>query len=194
MDKFYAIWIALWVLFYGIHSGLAAQKAKNWSQRHLGKAHYYYRVFYNSFHLLAGIGIWWFGLRQTTEFFFEPNNYVIAVGIGLTFFGVLIGISALRTLDSEEFLFGKKKSEQPKWVESGWYARVRHPLYLGVILILFGCVLFWPSNKMMLFTGVTFLYLPFGIYWEEQKLIKTFGSVYHAYKRRTPAIIPFLWF
>ena len=37
---------------------------------------------------------------------------------------------------------------------------------------------------------MVFLYLPFGIYWEEQKLILHFGKAYLDYKKSVKALIP----
>ncbi|SRR6056297_10759 len=194
MDAFYWFWILSWAMFYGIHSGLAAQKTKDWSQRNLGSYYKYYRVSYNVFHILAMIWIWWYGMQHPTHFLFGRNIFTIAFGILLILRGLSIGLAAFRTMDSGEFLFGKQTEAQPEWVESGWYGRVRHPLYLALIYILCGSVLCWPSLKVALFILVTFLYLPIGIYWEEKKLLKTFGSKYQSYKQRTPKILPHLWF
>ena len=34
------------------------------------------------------------------------------------------------------------------------------------------------------------VYLPFGIYWEEQKLINSFGQTYRDYQAKVPAFFP----
>lgn len=69
---------------------------------------------------------------------------------------------------------------------------VRHPLYFATIILLAGWFLLSPSASNAIFILVTLVYLPFGIYWEEKKLIRIFGEEYILYKKRVKCLIPYL--
>ena len=76
---------------------------------------------------------------------------------------------------------------------SGPYARVRHPQYVGFVLVMFGFFLQWPT----LVTLAMFPVLVF-MYWrlaktEERQALAEFGDRYAAYARTTPAFVPRLF-
>ena len=182
------------MLFYGLHSGFASQKTKVWIQEKIPVFHSNYRLVYNLFHFFALVGIWSFGVFQEPTFLFQRNLYLLIPGSLLLIWGAFVGFKAFKIFDGTEFLIGKPTQAPPMLIEKGWYAKVRHPLYFALMVILMGAFLIWPSLKLALFIAVTALYLPFGMHWEEQKLSKTFGTDYQTYKRRVPQIIPRLWF
>jgi protein-S-isoprenylcysteine O-methyltransferase Ste14 len=73
-------------------------------------------------------------------------------------------------------------------VTDGWYAYVRHPLYLGT-LILFWLVPEMTVNRLAIIAALS-IYLVVGAYFEERKLLKDFGEAYAEYKAKTPMLIP----
>lgn len=73
---------------------------------------------------------------------------------------------------------------------TGPYARVRHPQYIGFVLIMTGFLLQWPT----LVTLAMFPVLVF-MYWrlarrEEKDAREAFGEVYRRYEEDTPAFLP----
>ncbi len=73
---------------------------------------------------------------------------------------------------------------------SGPYARLRHPQYLGFILVMSGFLVQWPT----LVTLAMFPVLVF-MYWrlarrEEQDIAAEFGTSYAQYRAKTPAFWP----
>ena len=74
---------------------------------------------------------------------------------------------------------------------NGPYAFVRHPLYVGNILILLAFAAasgFWWTFLIV----VTFLcfYYPTAIEYEDRKLSTKFESSWHVYAKQTPALLP----
>ena len=65
---------------------------------------------------------------------------------------------------------------------TGVYALVRHPIYLGWILLVFGT----PSlnGTRLVFAAVSTLYLAIAVPWEERALLATFGAEYRTYQNR----------
>jgi hypothetical protein len=63
---------------------------------------------------------------------------------------------------------------------TGPYRLVRHPLYLGWMLIVFGAA--HMTGDRLAFALITALYLVIAIPWEERSLERTFGDAYRRYK------------
>jgi len=74
--------------------------------------------------------------------------------------------------------------------EHGILRYVRHPLYLGMILALFGVLVYQPTWANLIFLLAASLYIRIGIYFEERKLIGEFGELYRHYRRRVPMLVP----
>jgi protein-S-isoprenylcysteine O-methyltransferase Ste14 len=88
---------------------------------------------------------------------------------------------------------GKSFVYTTRLVDTGLYAIVRHPQYLGGILSIFVATpLFYPHWLFLVLgiPGVAILYLSAGE--EEKKLIERFGNDYLAYMKRVPRINIFL--
>lgn len=73
---------------------------------------------------------------------------------------------------------------------TGLYARVRHPQYVGLVLILFGFLVQWPTILTVAMFPVLAL-----MYWrlslsEEREAEATFGDAYRRYAARTPRYFP----
>lgn len=78
-------------------------------------------------------------------------------------------------------------------ITTGLYAKVRHPQYLGLIIIIVAFLIMWP-------TILTILLAPFliGKYillgrQEDRELEKEFGEDFRRYREKIPAFIPSLW-
>jgi methanethiol S-methyltransferase len=74
----------------------------------------------------------------------------------------------------------------------GPYRFVRHPIYLGWMLIVFGAA--HMTGDRATFAAITTIYLIIAIPWEERSLERTFGNDYARYKQRVPwRVIPFVY-
>ena len=73
---------------------------------------------------------------------------------------------------------------------SGPYGRVRHPQYLGFILIMAGFLLQWPTLvTLIMFPILTWMYVRLARR-EEREALAEFGEEYARYAERTPAFFP----
>lgn len=98
---------------------------------------------------------------------------------------ILIGITIMRS--AEKMLFHVKKSGV---IDVGLFAYVRHPLYLGTLLIYLGFVL----GSFSILSFVTYIFI-FFVYnqlaiFEEKDLERVFGEEYLQYKKRGSRWIP----
>ena len=72
----------------------------------------------------------------------------------------------------------------------GPYARIRHPQYVGFVLILFGFLLQWPTLlTLAMFPVLVYMYVRLARF-EEGEAAARFGDAYRSYAASTPAFIP----
>jgi protein-S-isoprenylcysteine O-methyltransferase Ste14 len=75
---------------------------------------------------------------------------------------------------------------------TGPYAYVRHPQYVGFILVMFGFLLQWPTLlTLAMFPMLVWMYVRLARE-EEREAIAVFGNAYHDYAARVPGFIPHL--
>lgn len=73
---------------------------------------------------------------------------------------------------------------------SGPYSYVRHPQYVGFVLVMFGFLLQWPTIlTLAMFPVLMWMYVRLARA-EERDAFATFGDAYAAYASRVPAFIP----
>ena len=73
---------------------------------------------------------------------------------------------------------------------SGPYARVRHPQYVGFVLVLTGFLVQWPTLlTLAMYPVLIWMYVRLARA-EERETQATFGSRFDAYANRVPAFIP----
>ena len=75
----------------------------------------------------------------------------------------------------------------------GWYARVRHPSYLGVILMVLGLVGVFRSVPGLLLFAFSVWALLRRMAIEERFLVEEFGDEYRSYMARTARLVPGLY-
>jgi protein-S-isoprenylcysteine O-methyltransferase Ste14 len=117
-------------------------------------------------------------------------NTFFTIGMALFVFGLLIRIHALRTL-RQYFTYSVAKVENHQIVETGLYKFIRHPGYLGQLIIFLGIstsISNWLSILVMMIP-VTLGYL-YRIKVEESFMLEQLGEVYLNYRARTKRIIP----
>lgn len=120
----------------------------------------------------------------------QTNAAVTDIGALLTFCGVALAVWA-------RFFLGRNWSGSPslkedhELVTGGPYALVRHPIYTGILVAVFGSSLAGPA-WFILFVFLCFMFVRrIGI--EEKLMLETFPQHYPDYKKRTFALIPWVW-
>lgn len=83
--------------------------------------------------------------------------------------------------------------KEGKLAQQGSYAVVRHPQYIGFVLVMLGFLFQWPTIlTLLMFPILVTMYLRLARS-EEAEVRERFGAEYAAYAERTPAFIPHLW-
>jgi methanethiol S-methyltransferase len=73
---------------------------------------------------------------------------------------------------------------------TGVYSYVRHPQYIGFILVMFGFLLQWPTLlTLAMFPVLVVMYVRLA-HMEERESLATFGYAYRQYMADVPGFIP----
>lgn len=73
---------------------------------------------------------------------------------------------------------------------SGPYSYVRHPQYVGFIMVMFGFLLQWPTIlTLVMFPILVWMYIRLA-HQEERDALAEFGDTYRDYASRVPGFIP----
>ncbi len=114
------------------------------------------------------------------------GDLIMILGLGLR-------ITATLTL-REYYTRTLKTQEGQKIISHGIYKFIRHPGYLGLILLWSGAGLasgnYIIVSLVFLLTAGTYLYR---IHTEEEMLISGFGSQYEDYMKRSWRLVPFIY-
>jgi protein-S-isoprenylcysteine O-methyltransferase Ste14 len=104
---------------------------------------------------------------------------------------ILIGVGFLLLASSWDILYKAQRSHTV--ATTGPYARVRHPQYIGFVIIMFGFLLQWPTLvTLIMFPILVTMYALLARH-EEQDSIAQFGEEYRQYMRQVPAFFPYLF-
>ncbi|MDP5218746.1 NnrU family protein [Ruegeria sp. 2205SS24-7] len=76
----------------------------------------------------------------------------------------------------------------PEFKTPALYRIVRHPMQLGIIILLFSTPQLTVGH--LLFAGSMTAYIFVGLYFEERALLRMFGARYAAYQRNVPFLFP----
>ncbi|MGB9959190.1 MAG: methyltransferase family protein [Candidatus Bathyarchaeales archaeon] len=139
---------------------------------------------------------WFFGYENAATlwyFLVELTGFDLFVYIYL---GVILPISNIMILAGVFLIiFGWSKIFRAKntLVTTGIYSHVRHPQYLGFLLLTFGIAFLWPTfSTIILWPILALLY--YKLAKEEEKILEEkFGKEYKEYKNNVPMFIPRLW-
>lgn len=113
-------------------------------------------------------------------------------GIALMVAGGLLRVMAIWQLGSR--FSGRVEVQQGHQLEtSGLYSNIRHPAYLGGLLLLLGwCLVFRSATGLPLVAGMTIVLMA-RIRDEERLLGEVFGEEYRKYQRRTRRLLPWIY-
>lgn len=183
--------VLLFTIFALHHSVMARTGAKAWLTRmvprDLERAIY---VWIASVLFLAVCWMW----QPLPGMIWRTSGAIHWMLIAVQLFGVALTLRAARMVGVWE-LAGVKQPDHTRPVEfraSGPFAIVRHPIYLGWLLIVFATPIMTTSQ--LLFAVVSSAYLVAAIPWEERSLLEAFPEQYSAYQRQMRwRLIPGVW-
>jgi protein-S-isoprenylcysteine O-methyltransferase Ste14 len=185
---------AYFVFFALTHSLLADTRTKRAIRRALGPASdRWYRLVYVILAAVAVLPFFYilaFMSDQTLYAVPAPYSWIMVAGQALA---ALAAIAALRQTGSLYFfglsqLFSALSAEPGILVTSGFYCRIRNPLFF------FGTVFLWlfpiMTVNLLTFNILATVYFIVGALHEEGALLEEFGDAYREYRQKVPMFIP----
>jgi protein-S-isoprenylcysteine O-methyltransferase Ste14 len=140
------------------------------------------------------IGYWLsfiIGATKTGRIYHWNTFFVIGSVLALT--GLIIRVTSILQL-KQQFTYTVTKIENHKLIETGLYRIIRHPGYLGQLIIFLGisaCLSNWISILLMIIP-VLLGYLN-RINVEEKFMVEQMGQKYLDYQKRTKRLIPMIY-
>jgi protein-S-isoprenylcysteine O-methyltransferase Ste14 len=105
---------------------------------------------------------------------------------------VILIISSYLARSGLKAVFGEKR-ENPVIIRDGVFNVVRHPIYLGAILLYLGLIVLTLSILAAAFWFIIILFYYFISRYEEKILLHEFGDQYREYMEEVPMLIPSLF-
>lgn len=125
--------------------------------------------------------------------FVERSWALTVAGLTILAAGAGIRFVAIRTLD-RHFSYELRVEKGHELVERGIYARLRHPSYLGILLITIGAPLVVQSVVGALVGGALMAgVVVWRVRTEEAMLREAFGPTYDSYAERSWRILPYVY-
>jgi len=188
-----------WVLWCTFHSTLISTTVTDFATKKLGGGFRFYRLFYNVVSLVTLIPLVYYSdtLREAPIFRWEGplgivQVFLLAVSVYLFVAGGkhyswarFWGISQIKAGGA-----GSSLDDSSTFVVSGIHRIIRHPWYLGGILIVWAQDM---SASTILINMVISVYFMIGAVLEEQKLVLEFGEKYREYQRTVSMLFPWRW-
>lgn len=119
-------------------------------------------------------------------------DLVALTGICLVGVGIALRVHARITL-GRYFLHGLRIVEGHQLIRKGMYHYVRHPSYLGIILIYVGTPPLFHSFYGLLLMLPLIPLIVYRIRIEEAMLVETFGDEYKEYTCTSKKLLPYLY-
>jgi len=186
----YCVFILRFLLFAAVHSLFAATRVKGAVGRLCHGEPRGYRLFYNLLSLaLFGWVMAAFG--SSPVLYFAPGAWSLVMYLAQLVCGMIL-VDCVRRTGAGDFLGIRQLRRTPdgphQLVTGGYYALVRHPLYLfSIAFLLLNPVM---TAQWLLLTGLSALYFVIGALIEERRLLEEFGDQYRQYRQAVPFIIP----
>jgi protein-S-isoprenylcysteine O-methyltransferase Ste14 len=185
-----------WVLWCTLHSALISTTVTDFAKKKLSGSFRFYRLFYNVVSLVTLIPLVYYShmLREAPVFRWEGplgivQIFLLAVSVYLFVAGGrhyrwarFWGISQIKAGRA-----GRSLADSSTFVVSGIHQIIRHPWYLGGILIVWAQDL---SASTILINMVISVYFMIGAVLEERKLVLEFGENYREYQRSVSMLFP----
>lgn len=119
---------------------------------------------------------------------FDGNKTIDTVGGILEFLGFLVVILGFGGL-GKSLTANPVPLKQAQLITKGIYSRVRHPIYLGLVLATFGMTLSSGSQVKFLFWVMLVALFSLKIKFEEKLLLQAYPA-YRDYQAKVPGLIP----
>jgi protein-S-isoprenylcysteine O-methyltransferase Ste14 len=198
VNYFYAT--AGWVLWCAFHSALISITVTEYMKRKLGNGFRFYRIIYNTVSVATLIPLLYYSrmIREAPVFSWEgpwvivrillltAAIYLFVAGGRHYSWAQFSGVAQIRAGQADGSL-----CDCDSFVVSGIHRIIRHPWYLGGIMIV------WAENlsisTILINNIIISVYFVIGSFLEDRKLVHQFGDQYREYQQSVSMLFPWRW-
>ena len=191
--------LVLFGAFAAHHSLMARTGAKRWLGQYLPQEIERATYVWIASVLLIVTCVLWRDLPGTA---YTMTGWARGIGLATQCAGLVVTLMAVSVLDPLELAGVRQVLNSRHPLQSrvgggalrirGPYRRVRHPIYLGWILAVFGAPDMTATR--LAFACISTAYLVIAVPWEERAMAESLGETYQRYRRQVPwRIVPGLW-
>jgi protein-S-isoprenylcysteine O-methyltransferase Ste14 len=184
--------LALFILvsaFAAAWQGLVIPEDQGQKEKRVGRQ----TVFLVLVQLLGAALLVLFGYCDRHGFAVLPeNSWLRFFGLALTVLGGVIMFWSVLNL-GRQYSAEVTIQKDHRLIASGLYGIIRHPRYLGLLILVLGSALVYRAWIGIAADLVLLVTLLWRISDEEKMLHKEFGSEWEAYRKRTRRLLPWIW-
>ena len=189
--------IVAWAAFALFHSVTVSEPYERWARRAMGEVRFraYHRLLFTLYSAAATAAVLLYARSLPDLPLYRIDGWVRYLFHGAQLLGA--GLLLWTPWDLKEFVGlrqweryrkeGTQGSELRLFTGKG-YGLVRHPLYLGCSLLLAFHPVQTRNGAATAAAVIAYFYL--GTFFEERRLMRTFGDAYREYQRRVPRFLP----
>ncbi len=189
----------LFAVYAWVHSVLASHRVKESFKKNFGNLIAFYRLGYNLFAIVSLYLIYELSPKPHVIIYDLPNpfdmfilipQFIALIGLLWSFKYIcvkeVLGINQIKRYIKKNY--SSDLDEDLTLTISGPYKYSRHPIYFFSIMFL----LFRPTMDLFYLTFFLLIvaYFYIGSYYEEKKLVRSFGEIYTRYQKSVPQIFP----
>lgn len=190
----YLLLALFWFVYGAVHSLLASLTVKRWVEQHLSGLFRAYRVVYNAFSSWTLILLVTYQVSIPAYRLLPVYPVLSFLGGAMALTGLALVVRSLIGYDMKEFTGVRRlvSGLPPPSVfrQDGLLRYVRHPLYFGTLLVVWGIFAYLPLLANLVTALCVTAYTVVGSRLEERKLLLEFGDAYHRYRREVPGLLP----
>jgi len=123
---------------------------------------------------------------------YQAQGVRAALHVIVQLLGLWLIARSVATIDPLDLAGIQPRQQAERLQIVGPYRLVRHPLYFGWVLVVFGAS--HMTRDRLAFAVLTTLYLAIAIRWEERSLTAAFGEDYERYQQQVRwKLVPYLY-
>jgi len=191
--------VAAWAAFALFHSLTVSERYERWARRVLGDGRFqaYHRLLFTLYSAAAAAAVLLYvrslpdlplyRLEGVSRYAFHTLQLCGAALLLWTPWGLKEFIG-LRQWERRRAVACEIPGENVRLFTGKGYGLVRHPLYLGCSMLLAFHPVQTRNSAAAAAAVVAYFYI--GTFFEERRLLRTFGEEYREYQRRVPRFLP----
>ncbi|MEJ7913561.1 MAG: isoprenylcysteine carboxylmethyltransferase family protein [Chitinophagaceae bacterium] len=183
-----------WIVFCVLHSVLADLTIKKKIYLAYPSFTKWYRAIYTVVAFITLAIVAFYQIALESPLLFEARTVYTIMGGCITLAGAVVMMICIKkyflSLSGLKSLFANRVVANNLRVD-GIHRYVRHPLYLGTFLFIWGAFVLLPLASILIACLIITGYTLVGIRLEEKKLVGEFGDAYRQYMQSVPRLLPF---